>query len=351
MTDTLEELFTAQFALCRVDRTQIVAVLCEHGKKQAYVEASVAAARRHGAGVLVLSASSLSSPALPPYKEDGREIPALLAAAGECDLVVDVTVSGLIHSDVRTRIIGKGRRMLFVAEPPEVLQRLMGSAELRKAVDEAAEIIKQGRVMMIESAAGTELSVDISGENLPITRQWGYVDEPGRWDHWPSGFIACFPNDKTANGTIVLQPGDVLLPWQKYVKSRVTLTVDKGYITRIEGDGADAFTLRDYFARWNNPEVYALSHMGWGLHPFASWAALEVYEPHTLYGQELRSTAGNFMWSTGSNRFANRHTPAHLDIPMHSCTIKIDGGEVVSEGSPVDISQRKRRGANVAVAP
>ena len=351
MTDTLAELFTDQFSLCRVDRTQMVAVLCEHGKKQEYVDASIAAARRHGAGALVLAASSLSSPALPPYKEDGREIPALLAAAGECDLVVDVTVSGLIHSDVRTRIIGKGRRMLFVAEPPDVLQRLMGSADLRAAVEQAAEVIKHGHQMTIESSAGTQLSVDISGENLPITRQWGYVDEPGRWDHWPSGFIACFPNDKTANGIIVLQPGDVLLPWQKYVSGRVSLEIEKGYIRKIEGECADAFALQDYFGRWNDPEVYALSHMGWGLHPLASWAALDVYEPRTLYGQELRSTAGNFMWSTGSNRFANRHTPAHLDIPMRSCTVKIDGEAVVSEGRPVDVSRRSKRGPHVAYAP
>jgi 2,5-dihydroxypyridine 5,6-dioxygenase len=39
------------------------------------------------------------------------------------------------------------------------------------------------------------------------------------------------------------------------------------------------------------------------------------------------------MWSTGSNRFANRETPAHLDIPMRGCTVTIDGLEVVSHGN------------------
>jgi 2,5-dihydroxypyridine 5,6-dioxygenase len=332
MTATPTELFVRQFELCKVDRNQLVAVLCEHGKKQEYVEAAVLAAREHGAAALVLAASSLSSPALPPYHADGREIPALLAAAGECDLVVDVTVGGLIHSDVRTRITGNGKRMLFVAEPPEVLGRLMGSPALRASVEAAAEVLQRGRELRIESAAGTDLRVDISGDALPITRQWGYVDEPGRWDHWPSGFIACFPHDKTANGRIALQPGDVLLPWGRYIRDRVLLEVRGGYIREIRGEGTDAFVLRDYFTRWEDPEVYALSHMGWGLHRLASWSALNVYPPHTLYGQELRSTAGNFMWSTGSNRFANRHTPAHLDVPMHSCTVKVDGVTVVESG-------------------
>jgi 2,5-dihydroxypyridine 5,6-dioxygenase len=41
------------------------------------------------------------------------------------------------------------------------------------------------------------------------------------------------------------------------------------------------------------------------------------------------------MWSTGANRFANRETPAHLDVPMHSCTVRIDDLKVVSDGELV----------------
>jgi 2,5-dihydroxypyridine 5,6-dioxygenase len=332
MAKTLTELFDAQYALCALTSAQTVAIIAEHGRKQEYVDAAVAAARRHGAAVLVLSAQSLSSPTLPPYQADGREVPALLAAAGECDLVVDLTVGGLIHSDVRTRIVGRGKRMLFVAEPADVLERLMGTAEIRARVNDAAEVLKAGCMLHVTSAAGTDLTVDISGEDLPITRQWGFVDEPSRWDHWPSGFVACFPRDRTAEGTIVLQPGDALLPWQRYVRDVVRLSVSGGYIRAIEGDGVDGWVLREYFASWQDPEVYALSHVGWGVHPVASWAAFETYEPRTLYGQELRSTAGNFMWSTGSNRFAKRETPAHLDIPMRGCTIRVDGLTVVNAG-------------------
>lgn len=332
MTMSLVELFTEQYKLCGLDALQTVAVISEVGKKAEYVDAAVAAARALGAGSLVLSASSLSSPTLPPYTSDGREVPALLAAAGHCDLVIDVTVGGLIHSNVRTNITGKGKRMLFVAEPADVLQRMMGNDDLRQQVNAAADVLRLGSVLKVTSDAGTNLTLDVSGEDLPITRQWGFVDEPGRWDHWPSGFIACFPRDRSAQGTIVLQAGDVILPLQKYVRDPITLKVEDGFIRSIEGDGADAFLLRDYFERWNDPEVYALSHAGWGLHPAASWAALEVYDPRTLYGQELRSVSGNFMWSTGSNRFASRETPAHLDIPMRGCTVAVDGQVVVLKG-------------------
>lgn len=332
MTMSLTELFVKQYKLCNLDDTQTVAVIFEYGHKSEYVDAAVAAARAMGAGVLVLGASSLSSPTLPPYTSDGREVPALLSAAGECDLVIDLTVGGLIHSNVRTSIIGKGKRMLFVAEPADVLERLMGDDELRANVDAAADILNQGQVLHVTSAAGTDLTYDISGPDLPITRQWGFVDEPARWDHWPSGFIACFPRDKTAQGRIVLQAGDAIIPWQRTVQMPVEITVRDGFITSIEGDGVEAFLLNDYFKRWNDPAVYALSHAGWGMHPNASWTALDVYDPRSLYGQELRSVSGNFMWSTGSNRFAKRETPAHLDIPMRGCTVKVDGRAVVVDG-------------------
>jgi 2,5-dihydroxypyridine 5,6-dioxygenase len=331
MTTTLQELFVKQFQLCKLTADETVAVISEFGKKEDYVEAVVGAANAIGAGVIILTASSLSHSMLPPYHSEDRGVPALLAAAAECDMVVDVTVGGLIHSTVRTRITGNGKRMLFVAEPADVLERLMGNDELRRVVLAGGERLKKGSTLRVTSTAGTDLTADISGDSLPITHQWGYVDEPGRWDHWPSGFVACFPHDRTAQGTIVLQPGDSLIPWQRYVRDEVVITVQDGFMTDVKG-GVDAFLLRDYFESWNDPEVWAISHMGWGLHPSASWSAFDVYDPRSLFGQELRSAAGNFMWSTGSNRFASRDTPAHLDVPMRGCTVEIDGYAVVVDG-------------------
>lgn len=334
MPRSLTENFVKQFELCKVTSGEVVAVIAELGHKEEYVAASVAAARQLGASALVLHASSLSSPMLPPYEPDGREVAALLAAAGEADFVVDCTVGGLIHSDVRTRITGNGKRMLFVAEPNDVLERLMGGEDLKADVSAAGDVLRDGNTLHVVSAAGTDLTADVSGEDLPITMQWGYVDVPGRWDHWPSGFAACFPKDRTAQGQIVLQPGDALIPWQRYVRDEVTIAIEDGFITSITG-GADAHVLNDYFESWDDPEVWALSHMGWGLLPQARWSAFDVYDPRTLYGQELRSTAGNFMWSTGSNRFADRETPAHLDVPMRGCTVSVDDRVVVRDGKLV----------------
>lgn len=336
MSDTLTSLFKDQLLLCGVKEGNLVGIISEYGKKEDYVAAVVAASHAIGASAVVLTASSLSRPDLPPYDPAlGPDIPALLSAAAECDMIIDVTVEGLIHSTVRTRITGAGRRMLFVAEPADVLRRLKSTPEIKKRVDAGHEILRKGNRIKVSSAAGTAIEADISGEDIPITPHMGFVADPGRWDHWPSGFIACFPRDRTAQGTIVLAPGDVLIPWQRYVRDTIKLFVEDGFIREIEGAGVDAANLKDYFRSWADDEVYATSHMGWGVHPVATWSAFDVYDPHSLYGQELRSVAGNFMWSTGSNRFANRYTPAHLDFPMRNCTVFVDDLKVVDEGQLV----------------
>jgi 2,5-dihydroxypyridine 5,6-dioxygenase len=116
VTATLHRLFFDQLKLCAVSSGQLVGVIAEAGHKGAYVEAAVAAAKALGADAVVLTASSLSNPVLPDARVTvGKDVPALLLAAGACDIVLDLTVGGLIHSDVRVQITGKGRRMLFVA--------------------------------------------------------------------------------------------------------------------------------------------------------------------------------------------------------------------------------------------
>ena len=42
--------------------------------------------------------------------------------------------------------------------------------------------------------------------------------------------------------------------------------------------------------------------------------------------------AGNFLFSTGANKFANRFTLGHFDLPMRNCTVLLDGKAVVDKG-------------------
>ena len=170
---------------------------------------------------------------------DGNK--AAMAALKQSDLVIDLML--LLFSPEQAQILAGGTRMLLAVEPPEVLTRLKPTLEDKRRVTAAGAILSKAKTMKVTSKAGTNIDCQL-GE-YPVLKEYGFADEPGRWDHWPSGFLCTWPNEKTARGTIVIDRGDILLPFKSYVQAPITLTIENGYVTKIDGD-FDADFLRSY---------------------------------------------------------------------------------------------------------
>jgi 2,5-dihydroxypyridine 5,6-dioxygenase len=130
----------------------------------------------------------------------------------------------------------------------------------------------------------------------------------------------------------VLDRGDVNLTFKRYLETPVRLTIEDDHVTQIVGDGVDAELMRSQFAAWGDRSAYAVSHVGWGLNPRARWDAMAFYDKADFNGTELRAFAGNFLYSTGANEVAGRHTPGHFDLPLRACTVELDGQAVVRDG-------------------
>ncbi len=255
--------------------------------------------------------------------------PAAIAALKASDLVLDLMT--LLFSPEQIDILKSGTKILLAVEPPEILVRCLPSLEDRERVIAASRRIEQSREMTVISKAGTNLRCPL-GE-FPAISEYGFVDEPGRWDHWPSGFSLTWPNEGGANGMIVIDKGDILLPQKSYVSEPIILTVENGYAVKIEG-GIDAQRLNEYMQTFNDPEGFAISHIGWGLQKRAHWSVLELYDREQTIGMDARSFAGNFLFSLGPNNEAGgtRTTACHIDIPLRNCTVMLDGKEVVRTG-------------------
>ena len=255
--------------------------------------------------------------------------PAAIAALKASDLVLDLMT--LLFSPEQIDILKGGTKILLAVEPPEILVRCLPSQEDRERVLAASRRIEQSREMTVVSGAGTNLRCPL-GE-FPAISEYGFVDEPGRWDHWPSGFSLTWPNEGGASGTIVIDKGDILLPQKSYVSEPIVLTVENGYAVKIDG-GIDAQRLSEYMRTFDDPEGYAISHIGWGLQKRAYWSVLELYDREQTIGMDARSFAGNFLFSLGPNNEAGgtRTTACHIDIPLRNCTVMLDGTEVVRHG-------------------
>jgi 2,5-dihydroxypyridine 5,6-dioxygenase len=328
--------FAEVFGRCGVQAGDAVAILSETQSREVNVQLAELALHRLGARAfhVVVPTPRLSAPA--PVRSTGasdalqRLVPAVSALA-QSVMVVDLTVEGLLHAVELPEILKGGARVLMVSnEHPEILERCLPDPALEGAVRDAMRRLKGAKRMTVASPAGTEL--DIALEGARIGGVWGYTAKPGTVAHWPGGICLAFPAAKSVNGTLVMAPGDVNLTFKRYLQDRVVLRVADDYVREIEGDGVDAALMRDYFASWGDAEAYAVSHVGWGLNPGARWDAMTFYDKRDFNGTELRAFAGNFLYSTGANEVAGRHTLGHFDLPLRRCTVALDGTVVVDEG-------------------
>jgi 2,5-dihydroxypyridine 5,6-dioxygenase len=258
---------------------------------------------------------------------------AALAAAG---FVVDCTIEGLMHAPETAAILKAGTRILVISnEHPEALERMTPDSALEKSVRAAVRMLRGAKRMTVVSQAGTQLDIAIAG--AASVGVWGWTDRPGTLAHWPGGLVVSFCKGGSVNGTLVLDRGDINLTFKRYLESQVRLTVEADYITRIEGDGADAELMKGCLAAWGDREAYAVSHVGFGLNRRARYEALAMYDRQHTNGTELRAVAGNFLFSTGANEFAGRYTAGHFDIPVMRTTVALDDTEVISDGMLHDI--------------
>ena len=312
--------FCEIFASCAVKQGDTAAILSETQSRALNVELAELALLRLGARPFHIVVPTprnrhpVSVRSTGASEAIGRLEP-VVSALGRSGFVVDCTLEGLMHASETPEILRGGARILVISnEHPEALERMRPDGALERRVRAATKMLRGAKRMAVTSAAGTELDVDMVGATTAGV--WGWTDRAG---------------------TLVLDRGDVNLTFKRYLQSPIRLTLEKDYITRIEGEGTDAEMMRGYLAAWNDRDAYAVSHVGFGMNPKARYEALAMYDQRDTNGTELRAVAGNFLFSTGENEFAGRYTAGHFDIPVMKTTITVDNTVVVREGVLQDV--------------
>jgi 2,5-dihydroxypyridine 5,6-dioxygenase len=332
--------FVKTFSLCGVKPGDVCAVLAETNSRAINVELAQLALAQLGAQVFTVQLTTPAQNSPVAIRSTGASnaiagLEPVVKALAQTTLVADCTVEGLLHAPELPVILAGGTRVLMVSnEHPEALERLVPDAALEPIVKVHMKRLKASKTMRVSSASGTQLNIDVSG--APVGGGWGYTAKPGTISHWPGGLCLCFPKTGSVNGQLVMDVGDVNLTFKRYLESRITLTIANDFVTHIEGQGVDAELMRSYFAAWGDQNAYAVSHCGWGLNPKARWDSMAMYDKNDFNGTELRAFAGNFLYSTGANETAGRHTLGHFDLPLRQCTIELDGAPVVKAGIVVE---------------
>ncbi|RYF42051.1 MAG: peptidase M29 [Comamonadaceae bacterium] len=328
--------FEAVLRRCALQPGDTVAVLSESQSRPVLPALARLAAARLGARAFSLVLPTVFEPNMPPVRSTGasdaiNSIAPVVAALAASTLVIDCTVEGLMHAPELPAILACGARVVYVSnEHPEALARLVPDDTLEPLVKGHIKRLRAARTMRVTSPAGTDLSISLAGASCG--GNWGYTVRPGTMTHWPGGLALAFPATGSVNGTLVLAEGDVNLTFKRYLERPVTLHIANDYVEGIEGAGVDAELMRSYFAAWGDKNAYAVSHVGYGLNAAARWDSMALYDKRDFNGTELRAFAGNFLYSTGANEVAGRHTLGHFDLPLRGCTVQLDGVAVVDAG-------------------
>lgn len=334
--------FQHVFNLCKITSGDEVAILSETQSRTLNVQLTELALLRIGAKPvhIMLPTATQTSPV--PIRSTGasqaiQHSKTVLAALTSVPVIIDCTIEGLMHAAELPIILKSGARVLNISnEHPEALERLLPTEALKARVLAASRLARESSEMRVTSDAGTHLIVTM--QDAPVVGIWGFTDKPGTLAHWPGGLIVSFPKEKSVNGTLVLDKGDINLTFKRYLEERLIVTIENDYITNIEGDSTDYELMTRYLAAWNDPLAYATSHVGWGLNPNARYESLSMYDKRDFNGTEIRAYAGNFLFSTGANEFADRFTEGHFDIPVRNCTISLDERIVVDKGKVLDLN-------------
>lgn len=329
--DEMVSLFKKELELCKLKPTETMAVLTSGGIRADYAKAFLTAASDIGANAFELN--------LPP-KNRGNEgsfgsTPLTdNRVAVEClkkaDLVIDLVL--LLFSKEQLELQDAGVRILMVVEPFHVIKRMFPKESDKERVLYATELLKNAKELRVTNHVGTDVTYQLG--QYPILTEYAFADEPGRWDHLPSCFAAATSNDGGVNGVVVMDKGDILFPFNKYLQEPVTFTIKDGYVTDIEG-GFDAMLIKDYMESFNDPRAYAISHIGWGLNERAQWHSLAFDDQ--VFGMDGRAFYGNVLFSLGPNSElgGENDTPCHLDLPMKNCNLYLDGKLIVKDGDVV----------------
>jgi 2,5-dihydroxypyridine 5,6-dioxygenase len=333
---TFTDLCRGELELCGIGEGSTIAVLSQGNRKVDYVDAFLAAADQLGATGFNVRLPAVDSSL---DGEDGiwevgdtplkGNRPAIEALKG-VDLVVDTIF--LLFSPEQMEIQESGTRVLLCIEPIEHIEAMQPNARLRERVEAGAEMLGKAKTLRFTNEAGSDVTYQLGA--YPTMTQYGYTDTPGRWDHWPSGFLFTGGADDGVDGRVVIAPGDIIFPFKSYVQTAIELTIERGKITKIEG-GVDADLLREYMASFNDPDAYGISHIGWGMLESAQWSIL-AHDRRGM-GMHGRSFYGNVLFSTGPNGELGgpNETLCHVDVPMRNCTLYLDDEPIVVDGEIV----------------
>jgi leucyl aminopeptidase (aminopeptidase T) len=212
-------------------------------------------------------------------------VEALTATLQEADAWVEFNNKYLLYStpfEVAQRENKKLRYMNLSGLTTDTLVRTIGRVDimaLKQFQDKLAAMLKGAKQIRLTSPTGEDVVMEFDPQT-PVVSDVGYADVPG--PHFLAGQLTSGYSD-SVNGLIVFD-GSVVPPIG-LVKEPVKLHVKNGRVEKIEG-GKDALTLETWLKSFNDPDMFRVAHLSFGLNPGANLTGSIVEDERVWGGTE-----------------------------------------------------------------
>ena len=257
----------------------------------------------------------------------------LTAALSEADIWIELNTSWVFYSSAfekATEVNKEMRYICLVEVDPEVLCRLIGGFDANKLtpfMKEVARMSSQAKKMRITTPGGTDVSFDIEPRNV-FTCDSGDASVPGI--HMMPGQINIVPRWETINGTITYDGS--LTPPLGLLDAPIHLSVEKGVVEKITGESQQASTFRDWLSSFDDPNMYRMAHVCYGLNPGASLCG-NIVEDERIWG--CTEWGIGYVSPLDAPLSGGIDAKSHCDGICLNSSVWLDGVQIMDEGKVV----------------
>jgi 2,5-dihydroxypyridine 5,6-dioxygenase len=252
----------------------------------------------------------------------------------------DLIVNSDLYQTAHYAALHAGARSIMIMGPTSAQRRLIATEKMKGPTLKGAEYLIKGKKIRVTSAFGTDLVLDKTGRKA--NAEYGAADESGRWDNSQGGMVGCAPLEDSANGVVVVAPGDGLVPLGIYAQGPIKITFKDGKATKFDATDGTGKMFEGYLKKFGDERSLITSHIGWGVNAAADWVA--GYTERS--GQDWETKWGNTLFALGINTFdsplrlcglgGNNDAPSHFDIGMRNVSFYVDD-ELAVDGATEEI--------------
>lgn len=306
-----------------------IAITCDTESNMDVVDATARAAAILDAKPVVIKTIAA--------RADGRagdiDLPqaALIGAIKNCDAWVEFNGKWIFYSDTYDQIIAdpenRPRYLCLVGVNRDVLVRNINrvdNEQLNKFILRISDYMENAKHIKVTTPKGFCIESDNAPGRKYVTAD-GYVNK-GDIKMFP-GQINWAPKHETINGVMVID-GFLEPPFGR-LREEVKLTIENGYITKVEG-GQEAAQYKAWLESFNDPEMFHVAHGGLGFGPYATLET-GIVEAERVWGctEWGIGNCGPQMLSDVGHAWA---AASHSDGICLNASCWVDGVQVLDEG-------------------